>query len=160
MFVLARALVYATIFVGVVLVFVPAEILSAAGVTRPSTAGAAQVAGTIVVVSGLGLVLWCVLTFAIVGKGTPAPFDPPRNLVVSGPYGVVRNPMYIGAGLALVGASLYYGSSGLWVFTAGFFLVVHLFILFYEEPTLRRMFGEEYETYTRRVGRYWPVRRS
>lgn len=158
MFVLVRALTYAAIFIGVVLVFVPASILSSAGVSRPVSTGAAQVAGAIVAAAGLGLALWCVLTFAIVGKGTPAPFDPPRNLVVSGPYRMVRNPMYIGAALVLLGASLYYGSTGLWLFTAGFLLAVHLFILFYEEPTLRRIFGDEYEAYTRRVRRYWPGR--
>ena len=60
--------------------------------------------------AGGALALWCILAFALVGKGTPAPFDPPRRLVVAGPYRYVRNPMYIGAGLALTGAAMFYGS--------------------------------------------------
>lgn len=160
MFVLLRALTYATIFIGVVLVFLPASILSSAGVTRPDTIGPAQIAGMIMVTVGVSLALWCVLTFAVVGKGTPAPFDPPRRLVVSGPYRFARNPMYIGAGLAAAGTALFYGSGGLWLFTAGFLLVIHVFILAYEEPTLRRTFGADYEAYRNRVGRYWPGRRN
>lgn len=159
MFVLVRGLTYAVIFIGLVLVFLPASILSSAGVVRPAIIGATQIAGMILVPVGVALALWCVLTFAIVGKGTPAPFDPPRRLVVSGPYQFVRNPMYIGAGLAVAGTALYYGSSGLWLFTAVFLLIIHLFIIGYEEPTLRRTFGPDYEAYTHHVRRYWPVRR-
>jgi protein-S-isoprenylcysteine O-methyltransferase Ste14 len=156
MFVLVRALTYAAIFIGLVLVYLPASILSSAGITRPPTIGVAQIIGMTMVAVGVALALWCVLTFALVGKGTPAPFDPPRRLVVSGPYRVVRNPMYIGAGLALIGTALYYGSSGLWLFTAVFILIIHLFIIGYEEPTLRRTFGPDYDGYTNRVGRFWP----
>lgn len=117
-----------------------------------------QVAGMIVGIAGTALALWCVLIFAWVGKGTPLPFDPPRRLVVRGPYRVVRNPMAIGVGLALTGAALYYQSAALFVLTALFFLVIHLFVVLYEEPTLRRQFGSEYDAYTRRVGRWWPRR--
>jgi len=67
-----------------------------------------EVAGILVGVAGGPLALWCILAFATVGKGTPAPFDPPRHLVVAGPYRYVRNPMYIGAGLALAGAAIFY----------------------------------------------------
>ena len=158
-FLLVRALIYAAIFIGVVLVYVPGGILASAGVTRPATIGRAETAGMIMVAVGVALALWCVLTFAVVGKGTPAPFDPPRRLVVSGPYRVVRNPMYLGAGLAVAGTALFYGSAGLWWFTGAFLLIIHLFILGYEEPTLRRSFGDDYESYLERVGRYWPRRR-
>jgi protein-S-isoprenylcysteine O-methyltransferase Ste14 len=156
MFVLARALTYATIFIGLVLVLLPAGILSATGITRPDRIGAPQLVGMVMVAVGVGVALWCVLTFAFVGKGTPAPFDPPRRLVVRGPYRVVRNPMYLGAGLALAGTAIFYGSTALWWLTAGFILVVHLFIVSYEEPTLRRTFGAEYEAYTKQVRRYLP----
>jgi protein-S-isoprenylcysteine O-methyltransferase Ste14 len=97
-----------------------------------------------------------VLAFGVVGKGTPAPFDPPRRLVVRGPYRFVRNPMYIGAIVGLTGASIFYESLALLGFTAVFALTVHLFVMFYEEPTLRRLFGEDYIEYCRRVRRWLP----
>ena len=153
---LVRAATYAALFIGLVLVFLPARVLSWSGITPPAALGVPQVAGLAVGAAGGMLALWCVATFAFVGKGTPAPFDPPRRLVVRGPYRFVRNPMYIGAGLALAGAALYYQSSPLAGYTALFLLVAHLFVLWYEEPTLRRTFGQEYEAYCRRVRRWLP----
>lgn len=156
---LIRALTYASVFIGLVIVFVPARVLESSGVVRPEI-GAVQVVAVVVGAAGGMLALWCVLTFALVGRGTPAPFDPPRRLVVSGPYRFSRNPMYIGAGLALVGASLFYESPALGGYTALFLIVVFLFIRLYEEPTLKRTFGEEYEAYCHRVGRWLPKRPS
>lgn len=157
MFVFIRAITYATLFIGLVLVFLPAQLLSPA-LARPAAIGVPQVLGMVVAAGGGVIALWCILSFALVGRGTPAPFDPPRRLVVSGPYAVVRNPMYIGAGLALGGASLLYQSFALLGYAAAFLLVTHLFVVLYEEPTLRRAFGAEYETYCRQVRRWWPRR--
>lgn len=156
MAVLIRAVTYATLFIGFVLVFLPARILAIAGVAGPAQLGAIQLAGMVVGAAGAAAALWCIFTFAFVGKGTPAPFDPPRRLVVRGPYRYVRNPMYLGAGLALAGAALFYEAGVLWAYAAGFLLLMHLFVLLYEEPALRRTFGEEYETYCRRVRRWLP----
>ena len=156
MFALIRALTYAAIFIGVVLVYVPASILSSAGISGPPGNGAGHIVAMVMVAGGVALALWCVLTFALVGKGTPAPFDPPRRLVIVGPYRFVRNPMYLGAGLALLGLALYYGSASLFGFVGLFLLIVFLFIVGYEEPTLRRTFGADYEAYTKRVGRFLP----
>jgi len=158
MFVFIRAITYAALFIGLVLVFLPAQLLPSPGIARPETIGALQVVGMLVAIGGGAIALWCILSFAVVGRGTPAPFDPPRRLVLRGPYAVVRNPMYIGAGLALAGASLFYRSLPLLGYTAAFFLVTHLFVVLYEEPTLRRTFGADYEAYRRRVGRWWPRR--
>lgn len=154
---LVRALTYATLFVGLVLVLLPARVLEWSGIVRPAIGGV-QIAGMLAVAGGGGLALWCALTFALKGKGTPAPFDPPRRLVVHGPYALARNPMYIGAGVALAGASLFFESLALAGYTALFFVVTHLFVRYYEEPTLRRTFGEEYERYCSRVGRWLPKR--
>jgi protein-S-isoprenylcysteine O-methyltransferase Ste14 len=151
-----RALTYATVFIGVVLVFLPAEVLSAAGVARPPRLGAAQVAGMIVTATGGAAAIWCIITFVVIGRGTPAPFDPPRRLVVRGPYRYVRNPMYLGAGVALAGAALFYEAPALLAYAAGFLVLMHLFVVWYEEPTLRRTFGKDYGTYCRQVGRWWP----
>jgi protein-S-isoprenylcysteine O-methyltransferase Ste14 len=110
--------------------------------------------------SGAALALACILTFAFVGRGTPAPFDPPRRLVVRGPYRFVRNPMYLGAGLALTGAALFYQSLPLLGYAAVFLLICHVFVMLYEEPVLRRTFERDYEAYCRRAGRWWPKYRG
>jgi protein-S-isoprenylcysteine O-methyltransferase Ste14 len=157
MVVLIRAAVYATLFVALVLVFLPGRVLEWSGVSRPTHWGTAQVVGLVVVLLGAGLAAWCILTFAFVGWGTPAPFDPPRRLVVRGPYRFVRNPMYLGAAVALAGAALFYGSVPLLGYVGLFLIVVHGFVVAYEEPTLRRLFGSEYEDYCRRVSRWRPT---
>ncbi|HLQ68770.1 MAG TPA: isoprenylcysteine carboxylmethyltransferase family protein [Gemmatimonadales bacterium] len=160
MIVLFRALTYGTLFVGLLLVFVPDRILTQAGIVRPPVIGPVQIAGMLVVVAGAALAIASVLTFAFVGKGTPAPFDPPRELVIAGPYRWVRNPMYIGAGLVLLGAAMFYGSFGLALYTIVFWSMAHLFVLFYEEPILRKKFGPEYEAYSASRRRWMPRWRS
>ena len=95
---------------------------------RPTHLGAVECAGIVAGVAGGALALWCILTFALVGQGTPAPFDPPRKLVDQGPYGCVRNPMYIGAALALCGAALFYRSISLFGYAGLFLLAAHLFV--------------------------------
>ena len=157
MFTLMRALTYAVFFMGFVLVFLPGQLLQWSGVTRPSHIGVPQIAGACLVILGGGLALWCIAAFAVVGRGTPAPFDPPRRLVVSGPYHFVRNPMYAGAGLALGGAAVFYQSVVLAGYTLLFFAVTHWFVRGYEEPILRDSFGPDYEAYCRRVRRWWPI---
>ncbi|MDH3298120.1 MAG: isoprenylcysteine carboxylmethyltransferase family protein [Gemmatimonadota bacterium] len=160
MFVFARAITYAAIFIGLLLIFVPTQILESAGMTGPAAMGAVQIVGMVVGAAGAALALWCVATFAAVGKGTPAPFDPPRRLVVSGPYAFVRNPMYIGAELVLLGVALFYESLPVLGYATVFAFVVYAFIMSYEEPTLRRRFGDEYDRYVSRVPRMWPRRRA
>lgn len=153
---LARALVYSTLFIGLFLVFLPARLLERSGVLQPPSIGPIEIAGVMVAALGAVLAVSCVLTFALVGKGTPAPFDPPRRLVAVGPYRVVRNPMYLGAGLALLGAALYYRSLILLGYLVAFMLVTAAFVHWYEEPTLRRMFGTDYETYCATTRRWIP----
>jgi len=160
MFVAVRTIAYATLFVGFLLIYLPARLLSWSGLARPGAIGAPQIAGTIVAAIGALVALWCVVTFVAIGKGTPAPFDAPRRLVVRGPYRFVRNPMYIGAAVALAGAALFYRSSALFAYSVGFLVVFHLFVVFYEEPTLRRTFGPGYEAYCHAVRRWWPIPRS
>ena len=160
MFVIFRAITYATLFVGFLLIYLPARVLAAAGIVRPPVIAAPQIAGMVVGAIGAALALWCIFTFATIGQGTPAPFDPPRKLVIRGPYRIVRNPMYIGAALALAGAALFYKSTSLLIYGGVFLLVCHLFVISYEEPTLRRSFGADYEAYRQRVRRWWPTARA
>jgi protein-S-isoprenylcysteine O-methyltransferase Ste14 len=158
MFVLARAVTYATLFIAVLLVFVPGRILERAGIGQPEHLGAVEYVGLVMAAAGAGIAVWCILTFVVLGRGTPAPFDPPRKLVVRGPYRYVRNPMYLGAVVALAGASLYYRSMALSGYAVLFLLAAHVLVVLYEEPTLSRLFGPEYDAYRAEVGR-WGVRR-
>lgn len=154
--ILVRTITYATLFIGLVLVFVPAQILSRAGVPAPPDYGAAQLAGAAVTLAGGALALWSIVGFVRVGRGTPAPFDPPKRLVTSGPFAWIRNPMYAGAGTALAGAALFYQSWALLGYAVAFFAVTHVFVVVHEEPALGKSFGAAYEAYCRRVGRWWP----
>jgi len=160
MFLLVRTVTYASLFIGLVLIYLPARLLSRSGIVPPVTTEVQQVAGMVIGGTGAAVALWCIFTFAATGRGTPAPFDPPRRLVMKGPYRFARNPMYIGAGLALAGAALFYGSLPLLSYAALFYVATHLFVVWYEEPTLRRSFGQRYETYCREVRRWWPSLRA
>lgn len=159
MLILARSLTYAALFIGGVLVLLPAQITQWTGVTLPRPGGATALVGETLATLGGALALWCIVTFALIGKGTPAPFDPPRRLVVRGPYGFVRNPMYWGAGLVLFGVALVYRSRPLALYALLYFGTLHLLVVWYEEPTLRRLFGADYQAYCLRVRRWWPLRR-
>lgn len=98
----------------------------------------------------------CALDFTFTGQGTPAVYDPPQKLVTVGLYRWVRNPMYIGIILALLGQGLLYQSGMVVGLAGGFWLVVHLFITLYEEPHLIRKFGESYKEFLRTVPRWLP----
>ena len=156
MFVLARTITYAALFIAFVLLYLPARVLSWAGVAAPSSLGVAQVIALAVGTAGGAFALWCVFTFAFLGRGTPAPFDPPRRLVVRGPYRYVRNPMYVAVAATIVGQALLLGRPVLLAYAALFWLVVAAFVHGYEEPTLRRTFGPDYDAYCRETRRWWP----
>ena len=160
MFLAFRAITYATLFIAFVLVYLPSRVLARSGIIRPSVIHAPQIIGMVAVVVGSSLALWCIFAFIWIGKGTPAPFDPPRRLVIRGPYQFVRNPMYIGAAFAMAGAALFYQSAMLLAYGCVLLLATHLFVITYEEPTLQRTFGAEYEDYRRRVRRWWPRLRA
>jgi protein-S-isoprenylcysteine O-methyltransferase Ste14 len=118
--------------------------------------GTVRYAGLIPFTLGACVSLWCVKDFVVRGRGTPAPFYPPTRLVLLGPYRYVRNPMYVGLFLVLIGEAMLYTS--LFVLLYSLFLVsaAHIFVVFYEEPTLRRKFGESYKQYFRSVPRWLP----
>jgi protein-S-isoprenylcysteine O-methyltransferase Ste14 len=112
--------------------------------------------GLLGIVAGTALLAACIWEFARTGRGTLSPVDPPRVLVVRGLYRYVRNPMYLSVTLIVLGEVLLTGSSGLAVYWVVWFASANLFVLLYEEPTLRGQFGEEYERYCRAVGRWLP----
>jgi len=160
MFVLLRAIVYASLFIGFFLVYIPARIVGRSSDLRPPDIELQQIVGIIITAAGAAIAMWCVVTFAVAGRGTPAPFDPPRRLVIRGPYRLVRNPMYLGAVLALIGGAIFYASYPAFGYAAFFFVCTHLLVVFYEEPALRRTFGSDYEEYCRNVRRWWPRLRA
>jgi protein-S-isoprenylcysteine O-methyltransferase Ste14 len=116
----------------------------------------APVPGLALIVLGAALALTCAALFVVKGRGTPAPFDAPRRFVAAGPYRHVRNPMYLGAFLVLAGAALSVRSPSILMFSAVWLLPAHLFVILYEEPTLRRKFGASYDEYCRAVPRWVP----
>ena len=94
------------------------------------------------------------------GQGTPAPVDAPRHLVVNGLYRIVRNPMYIGVLLFAAGNVFWYGSPVMVGYMLFLWLAFHLFVLFYEEPHLRKTFGAEYVAYCQATPRWLPRKPS
>jgi protein-S-isoprenylcysteine O-methyltransferase Ste14 len=107
-------------------------------------------------IGGLIVLVWCFWDFLVKGKGTPAPIEPPKELVVSGLYNFVRNPMYMGVILILIGHFVWFGYWGLLLYLLIVWIAFHLFVKFYEEPNLRSRFGMEYEEYLKRVPRWIP----
>lgn len=152
-----RTLVYATVFIGFLIVYLPARIMGWTGTTMPPAYHGPQITGMVVGGLGIALTLSCVVSFIRMGRGTPAPFDAPRQLVIRGPYRIVRNPMYIGAATILAGVAIFYESPAIVIYAVAFLLLFHLLVVFYEEPVLRRKFGPDYIAYCHRVGRWWPA---
>jgi protein-S-isoprenylcysteine O-methyltransferase Ste14 len=152
MFVLFRALVWSSLFIGVVLLYVPSRLVSVIGLDR-TLSTPLLIIGVIMGLLGAFVAAWSIGSFVKLGSGTPAPFDPPVQLVTRGPYRFARNPMYVGAGLALLGAALVYQSWIIAGYVGFLFVITHSFVLFYEEPTLRRLFGVDYLDYCARVRR-------
>jgi protein-S-isoprenylcysteine O-methyltransferase Ste14 len=112
--------------------------------------------GVVLFLAGATLALSTVGLFIFEGRGTPAVFDPPRRFVPHGPYKLVRNPMYIGGVTMLLGWSFYLCSVAMALYALGAFLLIHTFVVFAEEPGLRKRFGQEYEDYCRAVPRWIP----
>lgn len=150
-----KSLIAATIFLGFWLWYVPFRWLDADA--SPIT-GWRLIPGGGLLLTGSLLTALCVLSFARIGRGTPAPMDPPKHLVETGPYRWVRNPMYLGLGLLLLGEAILLGSVRILVLMAVLFALLHAFITWYEEPALERKFGDDYRAYRKRVHRWIPRR--
>jgi protein-S-isoprenylcysteine O-methyltransferase Ste14 len=115
-----------------------------------------QVLGTVVFIAGLVLFTWCVLLFARVGRGTLAPWDPTRRLVVVGPYRHVRNPMISAVATMLAGEALFFLSGRIALWLLFFVALNHGYFVLVEEPGLARRFGDEYRRYRAAVPRWLP----
>jgi protein-S-isoprenylcysteine O-methyltransferase Ste14 len=115
-----------------------------------------RVLGGVLLVAGLIALVGAFVRFVVEGFGTPAPVAAPERLVVGGVYRYVRNPMYVAVLAAIVGQSLLLGRLGLLLYTGVVWVAVAAFVRFYEEPTLTRRFGADYEAYRRAVPAWWP----
>jgi len=114
------------------------------------------VAATLILI-GTAIYLYTAFwTFAWVAEGTPVPFDPPKTLAVRGLHRFVRNPMYVGVGSIIAGQAWLFRSLPIAAYLVLWAVAVHLFVVFYEEPALRKQFGEEYQRYFASVPRWLP----
>jgi protein-S-isoprenylcysteine O-methyltransferase Ste14 len=150
-FMLLRALAAFLALPGVVAGILPALILG--GNFHPART---EAAGAGVLAAGLFLLLWCVRDFYVSGRGTLAPWDPPRRLVAVGLYRFVRNPMYLAVLILVAGWGLAFGSVPIGLYLAVLAVGFHLRVVLAEEPWLRRTFGAEWEGYAKRVPRWLP----
>ena len=150
---------FAILLPGTVTVLVPYLIVSDRRVGIQWNAGCLLALVPLTV--GIVVLLRCIWDFAVSGRGTLAPVDPPKNLVVRGFYRYVRNPMYFGVLLILSGETWLFRSQPLLLYIAAGFVAINGFVLLYEEPHLRRRFGDTYAQYCRTVPRWvprWPRR--
>jgi len=150
-----RTALFTLVVPGTVLVFVPAALLST-GLGPPLNVGPARWLGLVPLVLGLAAILVCFVEFIRWGRGTPAPYDPPRELVVAGLYRYIRNPQYVGVLLVVVGEALLAEAPILLGYAGLLAIAYHLFVRYYEEPTLGRLFGEAYARYRQTVPRWLP----
>ncbi|MBX7220769.1 MAG: hypothetical protein K1Y36_12540 [Blastocatellia bacterium] len=151
-----RSLFFTLLFPGTVTVGIPVWLLVSGRSWNFPAAAWTWLPGAILLVAGMLGLLRCIWEFYAVGKGTLAPVDPPKVLVVQGLYRFVRNPMYVAVLTVLLGETMFFHSAALLLEAALFWLVTHLFVIFYEEPALSRMFGESYASYRQQVNRWLP----
>lgn len=117
---------------------------------------ATRFAGAALLFAALDIVIDSFARFAVIGRGTPAPTNPTRTLVVGGYYRHVRNPMYVAVVTAVIGQAIFFASMDLGVYAALVWIVFHAFVVLYEEPTLARAFPEAFHTYRANVPRWIP----
>jgi protein-S-isoprenylcysteine O-methyltransferase Ste14 len=155
--ILIKAIIFTFIVPGTVTILVPYWLLSLSDSTALPV-GLFRYFGLLPVFIGAVIHFRCTWAFTFAGKGTPAPIDPPKELVVQGLYRYVRNPMYIGILSILLGEAVLFASWWLFEYTAIVFCLFFLFVLFYEEPALKKRFGESYREYCKNVPRWIPRR--
>jgi protein-S-isoprenylcysteine O-methyltransferase Ste14 len=151
-----RALFFTVLMPGTALVLFPSWIVR--GQPRPGVAVTEppRLLGLLLIAAGLVPLLASIRDFAVSGRGTLAPIDPPRKLVRVGLYRHVRNPMYVGVVTALLGEALFFQSRALATYAVVVWLVFHSFVVLYEEPHLRHAFGPDYDDYRSAVPRWIP----
>jgi protein-S-isoprenylcysteine O-methyltransferase Ste14 len=150
----AKTLIFTVFVPGTVAGYVPWRLRQ--GSVAPAT-GTEEWVAIAVIAIGIAIYLYTAFWgFALTGGGTPAPIAPTKILVVKGLHRFVRNPMYIGVALVIGGQAWLFHSGHIAIYMVCMLLTAHLFVIFYEEPTLHRQFGEEYDRYRASVPRWIP----
>lgn len=151
-----RSIFFTLLLPGTITVLIPYWIVSTSDVAALSSNHPFRYFGIPLIMVGAAGLLWCIWQFFSEGRGTLAPIDPPKDLVIRGLYKYVRNPMYVSVVTILVGEAILFLSTEIVIETGIFMVLAYLFVVFYEEPALRHQFGESYERYLRTVGRWIP----
>ena len=148
-------LFYLFLLVPFFIIWIPYEILSASGHDIEFTNGVFQHVGLVLIALGVVAYIWCSGSFVFYAKGTPIPFTPTKELVVTGLYKYVRNPLYIAGTLVLLGETLLFQSKGIFIYTLILFGGFNIHVLM-EETHLEDTFGKKYEQYRKDVPRWIP----
>jgi protein-S-isoprenylcysteine O-methyltransferase Ste14 len=125
--------------------------------SRTATSGVVFALALLLFTIGGSIYAWCVFDFASFGRGTPLPLDPPKKLVRRGLYCYSRNPMYVGVLTTIFGWAVLYQSLAVAGYGLAVALCFHSFVVLFEEPALRKLFGSEYEHYCAEVSRWLPL---
>jgi protein-S-isoprenylcysteine O-methyltransferase Ste14 len=152
---LLRSIFFTFMLPGTVTVLIPCWIISSRGTAAVSNHPLRYLGVPLILTGAVGL-LWCIWDFFSAGRGTLAPIDPPKHLVVRGLYRYVRNPMYVSVVTMLIGEAIFFVSTSVLLEVGIFITLAYLFVVLYEEPVLRRQFGESYKRYQQKVGRWIP----
>lgn len=150
---LVKNLLFTVLVPGTVAVAVPLTLARG----RAPAAGPGLAGAVALLAIGAALYAWCVWDFATFGRGTPAPIDAPKKLVVRGLYRYTRNPMYVGVLAVILGWAALFRAASVAAYAVAVATCFHLFVVLYEEPHLRAEFGGAYDAYRARVARWLPL---
>ena len=151
-----KNLLFTVLVPGVVAVYVPFRLANTPMKAISSSWGVWQLSAFFPLLVGAAIYGWCLWDFAVRGRGTPAPIDAPKHLVVAGLYRYIRNPMYVGVLLVIFGWAIFFRSSSIVIYGVAATVIFHLVVLLIEEPILRAKFGDQYRLYCGAVGRWVP----
>jgi len=152
---LLKSVIFTFLGPGILIAAIPYLILHS-GAALVIEIGVVRYVGLIVLIAGAGIACWCMWAFIAIGRGMPTSVNPPVELVAQGLYRYERNPMYSGVLLIIFGEALYYASPALLAYGVLAWLILHVFVVTYEEPSLRRRFGAAYDRYVQSIPRWIP----
>src|SRR5438128_842250 len=151
-----RSIFFTIVQPGTVTVLIPYWLISSRDGNPSSRFQVLRFVGHPLIIAGGAVLLWSIWDFFASGRGTISPIDPPKHLVVRGLYQYVRNPMYVAVVTILIGEAIFFMSAPVLIEAGIFIILANLFVRWYEEPALRRKFGESYGEYLQTVGRWIP----